>query len=207
VVAFGACAVALVPSWAMLAAVLVACAPVVVAWRRPPPRARARTLARRDRIVLAWVLGSAGLMALGAFAPWIELGGHGSVWGLALPWHDVERHDGSGYEGWLVLAAALAGGAGALAVSRAAVGGAVALLAGMLGAVSAFDARDLPVCPGTPSNTLGLFCMQSSVGWGLDLAAIASLGLAGGGLVSLGVAAGRELAGQLTPVRARDRAL
>lgn len=128
--------------------------------------------------LLWWGLASAVLMALGSIGPWIRVGAFpgGGI---------VERHNG----GLLVLAAAVIGASLLVVWQQRRAAGVAALLAGLVGlAVRLHDRRHLTSLlrgrhfpPGVHVFT-PLFI---HVGWGLDLALLASLSLAVCGLVWL----------------------
>ena len=125
-------------------------------------------MAARQRLQW-WVLGSAALMAIGAFGPWVKALGQ-SVGGT----------DGSN-DGWLVVIAALAGG-GLFYATRGTRGAGVwALVAGIGGlAVTIYDRNNV-------QNAIdkggALTQALASIGWGLNLALAASASMAVAGLV------------------------
>jgi hypothetical protein len=113
-----------------------------------------------------WVLASAGLMLLGAFGPWVKALGI-SVGGT----------DGSN-DGWLVVAAALVGGLIFLAARTQKSAGIWPLLGGIAGvAVTVYDRNHI----NDVSNGNALASALVQIGWGLNLALIASVsfGIAG----------------------------
>jgi hypothetical protein len=116
----------------------------------------------------AWVLGSAGLMVLGAFGPWVKALGQ-----------SVSGTDGSN-DGWLVIAAAAFGGLLFYLARRTSRGAGVwAILGGAAGvAITLYDRQHIQHA----IDQGGAFAAAlASVGWGLNLAlaASASLGIAG----------------------------
>lgn len=118
-----------------------------------------------------WVLGSGVLMLIGAFGPWVTVLGS-SVGGT----------DGSN-DGWLVVAAAAIGGGLFYAMRRSRAAGVWALLGGLAGlAVTAYDRGNL-------QNAIrrgGAFERAiAQVGWGLNLALIASISMAIAGVVAI----------------------
>jgi hypothetical protein len=115
---------------------------------------------------LLWLLGSAGLMVLGGFGPWA------TVMGMSV--------NGTQGDGWAVIAGGVVGAGVAIASTQARglwrFAGVGPLLGGIAGAVVALHDRH--------SLTVGLahqgaFAQAlAQVGWGLNLAAFASLSLA-----------------------------
>jgi hypothetical protein len=118
-----------------------------------------------------WVLGSAALMVIGAFGPWVKVLGQ-SVGGT----------DGSN-DGWLVVAAAVVGGLLFYVARGHRSGGLWALLAGIAGiAVTLHDRSKVE----NAINEGGEFARAlAQVGWGLNLALAASVSMAIAGLVYL----------------------
>src|SRR5438270_335621 len=103
-----------------------------------------------------WVLGSATLMVVGAFGPWLKVLGQ-----------SVSGTDGSN-DGWLVVAAAVIGGLLYYA-TRDSRGGAVwALIAGIAGiAVTLYDRSNVQ----NALDKSGAFAQALvQIGWGLNLA-------------------------------------
>jgi hypothetical protein len=122
----------------------------------------------RRQAILYWVLASAGLMIIGAFGPWAKV--------LAF---SVSGTDG-GNDGWvIVVAAAVSAGLFLWARDQPFTGfGAIA--AGLLGAiVTISDRRDLTAAD--DGNELADGLVQ--IGWGLNLATVASISLAIAGIV------------------------
>lgn len=146
---------------------------------------RLGSLDRRERTLVLGAACCAALMAVSVVGPW--LGGSGA---LALPY-------GVTYDGWVVLIAGLAGCALVVLAAPSSVGGACALIAGTVGASAAFEVRDAAgdACPwnGGGGNVLGIFCMQPTIGWGLQLATIGSVGLFAVGAAWLCIAGLRSL--------------
>src|SRR5262249_24012976 len=85
--------------------------------------------------------------------------------------------------GWVVLVAGLVGSVIALRWSWAIPGSALVLIAGAAASVSAAGTREAigHACPdlggGMGGNVLGIFCLEPSVGWRLQLATVGSLGM------------------------------
>lgn len=120
---------------------------------------------------LAWGLLSALLMLLGSFGPWISTLG-GSVAGT----------DGSN-DGWLVVVAAVLGGVILLPTRRYRAGGIWPLLAGIGGA--AVTIHDRSHASHVISGQSVLVRDLVHIGWGLNLAMVASISFAVCGLVWL----------------------
>jgi hypothetical protein len=132
-----------------------------------------------------WVLGSGVLMVVGAFGPWA------TVFGFS-----VSGTDGSN-DGWLVVAAAAIGGGLYYAMRRRSDAGVWPLLAGLAGlAVTAYDRQNLQVT--------GVFAGVVQVGWGLNLALIASVSMAIAGVFA--VVQARRSAPAATPPPAEEQA-
>jgi hypothetical protein len=108
--------------------------------------------------------------------PWLRLGRSASVYGIRQG--DI----------WLVLLAAIAGGALFFVWRQRRIAGLVALLVGLVGlGITLYDRRHLARL--VPLQTVGPIHYYSAgfvhVGWGLDLALLASLSFAVCGLVWL----------------------
>lgn len=118
---------------------------------------------QQGRGVQWWVLGSAALMVVGAFGPWVKALGV-SVGGT----------DGSN-DGWLVVAAAAIGGLLFWSLRERRGGGIWALLGGIAGAaVSLYDRSNVQ----DAINQGGAFTQAlAQVGWGLNLDLIASISM------------------------------
>ena len=116
-----------------------------------------------------WVLGSATLMVVGAFGPWVKALGQ-SVGGT----------DGCN-DGWLVVAAAVIGGALFYATRANRGGGVWALLGGIAGvAITLYDRSNVQ----NAIDKGGAFTRALvQVGWGLNLALAASASMAVAGAV------------------------
>jgi hypothetical protein len=139
----------------------------------------------RQRLAAAAAVASAGLVVAGVFGPWFDY--HDGRDGL-----DLARYVGHGHEGWLVLASGAAALLLAPLVSSPLVG-AAEIVIGMVAAASALAvrARIDEACPylGVSESGFGLFCLQPSVGWGVQLATVGALGLFAVGLASVLAAA------------------
>lgn len=123
----------------------------------------------RRQAVMTWVYASAGLMAIGAFGPWVKVLGQ-----------SASGTDGSN-DGWLVVGAALLGG-GLFALLRGSrLSGILALLGGLLGtAVTFYDRQNVH----SAIQDGGAFAQAlAQIGWGLNLALLASVSLAIAGIV------------------------
>ena len=124
----------------------------------------------RSQGVLAWICGSAALMVVGAFGPWVN------ALGIS-----VSGTDGSN-DGWFVVAAA-AFGAVLFYAGRERRSGAVwPFLAGAAGvAVTLYDRQNVQ----NAINQGGTFAQAlAHVGWGLNLALLASASMAVAALAS-----------------------
>jgi len=117
-----------------------------------------------------WVFGSAALMVLGAFGPWVKVLGA-----------SVAGTDGSN-DGWLVVAAAVIG-ALLFYVTRSRRGAGIwALLGGIAGvAVTLYDRSNVQSAIDNAGSLAGLV----QIGWGLNLALAASVSMAAAGAVDL----------------------
>lgn len=118
-----------------------------------------------------WVFGSAALMIVGAFGPWVKALGQ-SVGGT----------DGSN-DGWLVVAAAVIGGLLFYVLRERRAGGVWALLAGGAGiAITLYDRSNVQ----NAIDNGGAFTQALvQVGWGLNLALAASVSMAVAAVVYL----------------------
>jgi hypothetical protein len=125
----------------------------------------------RRQAVMTWVLGSAALMVLGAFGPWVK------AFGMS-----ASGTDGSN-DGWLVVGAAvIGGGLFALARNSKRLSGLVAVLGGVLGVVATLYDRHHVQSAIQDGGALVQGLVQ--IGWGLNLALAASVSLAVAGIVS-----------------------
>jgi hypothetical protein len=124
-----------------------------------------------NRGFFIWGMASAALMLLGAFGPWVTV--------LAI---SVSGTAGSN-DGWVVVAVALIGGLLVFAKRETRAAGVWATLAGLVGAAVTFYDRSNVASKISEGGEL----MQgmAQVGWGLNLALIASISLAIAGLASL----------------------
>jgi hypothetical protein len=126
--------------------------------------------------ILAWALVSAGLMAIGAFGPWVT-----ALTVISLSGWDVQRRKAE-----VLLAIALLGALAILLRRRTASGGTWALIAGLAGAaLTGYEHHTITsaisgVAPQYQTFARALF----HVGWGLDVALAGSLSLAVSGFAS-----------------------
>jgi hypothetical protein len=118
---------------------------------------------------MTWVLASAGLMLIGAFGPWVKALGM-----------SASGTDGSN-DGWAVVGAALLGGGLFALVRGSRWGGICASLGGLLGtAVTFYDRHHVQ----SAIKDGGAFVQAlAQVGWGLNLALLASISLMIAGVV------------------------
>jgi len=118
-----------------------------------------------------WLFGSAALMVIGAFGPWAKVLG-ASVGGT----------DGSN-DGWLVVGAAVIGGLLAYTLRERRAGAVWALLAGIAGvAVTLYDRSNMQ----NAIDKGGSFTQALvQIGWGLNLALVASISLAVAAVVTM----------------------
>jgi len=122
----------------------------------------------RQQAFFWWVLASAALMVVGAFGPWVEL--------LGL---SAGGTDGNN-DGWLVIAVAVVAGAIFLWQRRTPRAGAAAIAGGVLGAIiTIYDRSNVSDAAGENAQVGELV----QVGWGLNLAIVASISLAIAGVV------------------------
>jgi hypothetical protein len=127
---------------------------------------------RRQRIFY-WVLASAALMLIGAFGPWAK------VFAIS-----VNGTDGSN-DGWVVVVLALASAALFAWKRDTRKAGIWAIAGGALGAiVTIYNRQDITSSPDEEGEA-GEFIQSIAVqvGWGLNLAIIASISLAIAGIV------------------------
>jgi hypothetical protein len=118
----------------------------------------------RKQALVLWVLGSAAAMVLGAVSPWMKVFGISS-----------RGIDGIN-DGWLVVIAAVTGGAAFLWKRDPAAAGVVIGCGCLGGAIAIYDR----VLIGDTASESGGFIQ---VGWGVNLAIIASISFAAAGLV------------------------
>ncbi|HXR12324.1 MAG TPA: DUF2510 domain-containing protein [Gaiellaceae bacterium] len=127
--------------------------------------------------ILAWALVSAGLMAIGAFGPWITALGV-----LSLTGWDVQKH-----EAVALLLIALLGALAVFARRTTTDGGVYALIAGAAGVLlTGWEHHHITSAFASSSpeyQTLERALVH--IGWGLDLAIVASISIALSGFVSL----------------------
>ncbi|MDX6453820.1 MAG: hypothetical protein QOH16_3869 [Gaiellaceae bacterium] len=125
----------------------------------------------RGQAMLLWVLGSAGLAVIGAFGPWVKALGV-----------SVSGTDGSN-DGWLVVGAAAVGGGLFLATRTAKIAGFWALVGGAVGTATTIHDRNSVSDAISTSGGLARALVQ--IGWGLNLAMLASISFAISGLAWL----------------------
>jgi hypothetical protein len=125
----------------------------------------------RGQAMLLWVLGSAGLAVIGAFGPWVKALGV-----------SVSGTDGSN-DGWLVVGAAVIGGGLFLLTRTAKIAGFWALAGGAVGTATAIHDRN--AVSHAISTGGGLAQALVQIGWGLNLAMLASISFAIAGLAWL----------------------
>lgn len=130
--------------------------------------------------MLTWALLSAALMLIGAFGPWIKALGQ-----------TVAGTDG-GNDGWLVAAGAAIGGLLFLLTRANKGAGILGLLGGAIGAFVTI--HDRSHITHVISSGGGLTQALVRVGWGLNLAMVASLSFALAGAVWLLAVASKESA-------------
>jgi hypothetical protein len=123
------------------------------------------------RGTLWWLLASAVLMIIGAFGPWV------TAFSIS-----VAGTDGSN-DGWVVVAAAGVGAGLCYAARASRAAGVWALLGGIVGfAVTVYDRGHVQ----TAINRGGAFAQAlAHVGWGLNLALVASISMALAGVAVL----------------------
>lgn len=118
----------------------------------------------RQQAMLGWVLGSAALMVLGAFGPWVKALGQ-----------SVSGTDG-GNDGWIVVAAAVIAAVLFYRLREVPAAGIWPLIGGVIGAiVTLYDRNNI----NDAIEEGGAFARAlAQVGWGLNLAIIASISFA-----------------------------
>jgi FtsH-binding integral membrane protein len=116
-----------------------------------------------------WVFASAALMAIGAFGPWVK------VLGLS-----VNGTDG-GNDGWIVVAAAVVGGVIFARKREQRAAGLAPLLAGAVATITCVYDRQNVSDAISEAGAFGEALAQ--VGWGLNLALLASISFAVAGAV------------------------
>ena len=122
----------------------------------------------RQQALFWWVVVSAALMVIGSFGPWAK------VLGLS-----INGTDG-GNDGWFVIAIAVVAGAVFLWQRETTQAGYAAIAGGVLGAsVAIYDRTNLK----DAASENGQLGELVEVGWGLNLAMIASISLAIAGVV------------------------
>ena len=122
----------------------------------------------RRQALFSWVVGSAALMVVGSFGPWAKV-----------PGSTVSGLDGSN-DGWFVVAIAVVACAVFLWKRRKTQAGFAAIVGGVLGAsVAMYDRSHLKDAV-SEGGELGELVQ---VGWGLNLAMVASISLAIAGAV------------------------
>jgi hypothetical protein len=118
----------------------------------------------RHQGIFLWVVASAALMLVGAFGPWVDALGIG-----------VNGTDGSN-DGWIVVGAAAVGGGLFLARREDRGAGVWPVLAGLVGAATTiYDRHHIS---STISDAGPIAQALAHVGWGLNLAMVASISLA-----------------------------
>ena len=126
--------------------------------------------------ILAWALVSAGLMAIGAFGPWMT-----ALTVISLSGWDVQRGKAEA-----LLAIALLGALAVFVRRRTSSGGTWALIAGLAGgALTGYEHHHITsAIAGVAPQYQTLANALVHVGWGLDVALAGSLSLAVSGLAS-----------------------
>jgi hypothetical protein len=122
----------------------------------------------RQQALFGWVVGSAALMVVGSFGPWAKVLGF-----------SVSGTDGSN-DGWFVVVIAVVAGAVFLWKRETARAGFAAIVGGVLGASVAIYDRSNVKDAASEGGELGELVQ---VGWGLNLALVASISLAISGVV------------------------
>ena len=119
----------------------------------------------RQLVFFCWVAASATLMVVGAFGPWLKVFGN-PVRGTTLS-----------IDGWIIVAFAVLAGAAFLWMRQSQLAAIPAISGGALGAYTAIQHRRLM----NDVEDVEFF----QIGWGLNLAILASISLAISGLVWL----------------------
>jgi len=130
--------------------------------------------------ILAWALVSAGLMAIGAFGPWMT----------ALTVISVSGWDVQHGKAEVLLAIALLGALAVFLRRGTSSDGTWALIAGLAGAaLTGYEHHHITSAIGSAAPQYETFAHALiHVGWGLDVALVGSLSLAASGLASFFVA-------------------
>jgi len=126
--------------------------------------------------ILAWALVSAGLMAIGAFGPWLT-----ALTVISMSGWDVQHGKAE-----VLLALALLGALAVFVRRRTSSAGTWALIAGLAGAaLTGYEHHTITsAISGVAPQYQTLAHALLHVGWGLDLAFVGSLSLAAAGLAS-----------------------
>jgi Protein of unknown function (DUF2510) len=143
--------------------------------------------------ILAWALVSAGLMAIGAFGPWMT-----ALSVISLSGWDVQRRKAE-----VLLAIALLGALAVFVRRGTSSGGTWAVIAGLAGAaLTGYEHHRITSAIGSvPPQYQTLAHTLIHVGWGLDAAIAGSLSLALSGLVSFFVAPDSRAVAAEAPAR------
>jgi hypothetical protein len=144
--------------------------------------------------ILAWALVSAGLMAIGAFGPWMT-----ALTVISLSGWDVQRGKAE-----VLLAIALLGALAVFVRRTTSSGGVWAVIAGLAGAaLTGYEHHHITsAISGVPLQYQTLAHALIHVGWGLDVALAGSLSLAVSGLASFFFEPGaRVVAGEAPAAR------
>jgi len=123
----------------------------------------------KDQRLTTWVLVSAALMVVGAFGPWIK------VFGLSVGGTDASN------DGWFVVVAGLLGGLLFYLARERSAGAVWAVLGGLVGVFTTlYDRQHVQHV----IDQTGIFGQALvNVGWGLNLALLASASMAVAGIV------------------------